>query len=238
MSFTTLKDKQIVIIGGSSGIGLATAKQAIEQGTHVIIAGRSEEKLEAAQELINNNHLQTYVLDNQNKEQLQIFFKDVGKFDHLFTPGASYTLRPLTATEGVAESSFIGKFWPQYYAVKYAIPFLSNSGSIVLMSGAFSQRPLKDAPAYGACNGAIESLGKALAVELAPIRVNVVSPGTIQRENEKNEKRLAAYEDYKSLSLVQRPGNYDEIAHTVLYLMQNGFTTGSVLFPDGGYTYH
>ncbi len=106
------------------------------------------------------------------------------------------------------------------------------------MSGAFSQRPLKGAPAYGACNGAIESLGKALAVELAPIRVNVVSPGTIQRENEQNEKRLAAYEDYKSLSLVQRPGHNDEIAHTVLYLMQNSFTTGNVLFPDGGYTYH
>ncbi|MBW3494086.1 MULTISPECIES: SDR family oxidoreductase [Bacillus] len=238
MTFTTLKGKQIVIIGGSSGIGLATAKQAIEQGAHVIIAGRSEEKLKIARELINNNHLQTYVLDNQNKEQLQDFFKTVGNFDHLFTPGASYTLGPITATDDIAESSFIGKFWPQYYTVKYAIPFLSNSGSIVLMSGAFSQRPLKGAPAYGACNGAIESLGKALAVELAPIRVNVVSPGTIRRENEQNEKRMAAYEDYKSRSLVQRPGHNDEVAHTVLYLMQNGFTTGSVLFPDGGYTYH
>nr|EJQ78552.1 hypothetical protein IGC_02936 [Bacillus cereus HuA4-10] len=177
-------------------------------------------------------------MDNQNKKQLQNFFKKVGNFDHLFTPGASYTLGPITATDNIAESSFIGKFWPQYYAVKYAIPFLSNFGSVVLMSGAFSQRPLKGAPAYGACNGAIESLGKALAVELAPIRVNVVSPGTIQRENEQNEKRLAAYEDYKSLSLVQRPGHNDEIAHTVLYLMQNSFTTGNVLFPDGGYTYH
>ncbi|EOP10840.1 MULTISPECIES: SDR family oxidoreductase [unclassified Bacillus (in: firmicutes)] len=238
MSITTLKGSRIVIIGGSSGIGFATAKQAIEQGAHVIIAGRSKEKLRIAQEIISNNHLQTYVLDNQDKNQLEDFFKKLGNFDHLFTPGASYTLGPITATDDIAESSFIGKFWPQYYAVKYAIPFLSDSGSIVLMSGAFSQRPLKGAPAYGACNGAIESLGKALAVEIAPIRVNVVSPGTIRRENEQNENRLAAYEAYKSLSLVKRPGHIDEIAHTVLYLMQNSFTTGNVLFPDGGYTYH
>ncbi|MEH7062551.1 SDR family oxidoreductase [Bacillus wiedmannii] len=238
MSITTLKDNRIVIIGGSSGIGLATAKQAIEQGAHVIIAGRSKEKLMIAQEIISNNRLQTYVLDNQDKNQLEDFFKKLGNFDHLFTPGASYTLGPITATDDIAESSFIGKFWPQYYAVKYAVPFLSNTGSIVLMSGAFSQRPLKGAPAYGACNGAIESLGKALAVELAPIRINVVSPGTIQRENEQNENRLVAYESYKSLSLVQRAGYNDEIAHTVLYLMQNSFTTGNVLFPDGGYTYH
>ena len=238
MSITTLKGSRIVIIGGSSGIGFATAEQAIEQGAHVIIAGRSKEKLMVAQEVINNNHLQTYVLDNQDTNQLQGFFKKVGNFDHLFTPGASYTLGPITATNDIAESSFIGKFWPQYYAVKYAIPFLSNSGSIVLMSGAFSQRPRKGAPAYGACNGAIESLGKALAVELAPIRVNVVSPGTKRSEHEQNENRLTAYEAYKSLSLVKRPGHNDEIAHTVLYLMQNSFTTGNVLFPDGGYTYH
>lgn len=238
MSITTLKGSRIVIIGGSSGIGFATAEQAIEQGAHVIIAGRSKEKLMVAQEVINNNHLQTYVLDNQDTNQLQDFFKKVGNFDHLFTPRASYTLGPITATNDIAESSFIGKFWPQYYAVKYAIPFLSNSGSIVLMSGAFSQRPLKGAPAYGACNGAIESLGKALAVELAPIRVNVVSPGTIRREHEQNENRLTAYEAYKSLSLVKRPGHNDEIAHTVLYLMQNSFTTDNVLFPDGQYTYH
>ncbi len=78
MSITTLKGSRIVIIGGSSGIGFATAEQAIEQGAHVIIAGRSKEKLMVAQEVINNNHLQTYVLDNQDTNQLQVFSKRLG----------------------------------------------------------------------------------------------------------------------------------------------------------------
>lgn len=107
------------------------------------------------------------------------------------------------------------------------------------MSGAFSQRPLGDGASYAACNGAIESLGKALAVELAPVRVNVVSPGTIVThfnwEGASREKREESYNAYNDMCLLGRTGNADEVAHTVVYLMTNGYTTGSTLFPDGGY---
>lgn len=193
-------------------------------------------------QLLGEKHCQYIEIDNKNEQELEKFFKIIGSFDHLFTPGASYVRGAITASSDVARSCFIGKFWPQYFAVKYALPFLSKSGSIVLMSGAYSQRPGDDGASYAACNGAIECLGKALAVELAPIRVNVVSPGTVETpftwEGVEKEKRLQAYEDYKKLCLLKKTGTPEDIAQTVIYLMTNKFTTGSTLFPDGGYTLH
>ena len=226
-----LTNQRIVIIGGSTGIGLGTAKEAIRQGAHVVIAGRSLDKLEQAQSDINSDLLQILQVDNKDEDSLQAFFREVGQFDHLFTPGAAYVLGPITSEKEVAESCFQNKFWPQYYAAKYAVPYISKGGSIVLMSGAASQRPIPGAASYAACNGAIESLGKALATELAPIRVNVVSPGTIRTEKDRKE----AYEMYEGMTLLQRVGHVDEIAHSVIYLMTNTYTTGTTLFTDGGY---
>lgn len=114
-----------------------------------------------------------------------------------------------------------------------------GTGSIVLMSGAFGQRPLADGASYAACNGAIESLGKALAVELAPIRVNVISPGTIHTsfnwEGAEQDTRDNSYDEYTNMNILGRVGHADEAAHTTIYLMTNKYTTGSTLFPDGGY---
>lgn len=123
--------------------------------------------------------------------------------------------------------------------MKYAAPFINSNGSIVLMSGAFGQRPLAGGASYAACNGAIESLCKALAVELAPIRVNVISPGTIHTnfnwEGAEQEVRDQSYDAYAKINLLGKIGQAEEAAHTTIYLMTNAYTTGSTLFPDGGY---
>lgn len=100
-------------------------------------------------------------------------------------------------------------------------------------------RPPAAAPAYAACNAAIEGLGRGLAVELAPVRVNVVSPGTIDGNlwaHRAEEDREAAFSQYRRDSILRRLGTEDEIAQNVLFLFTNGFTTGATLYPDGGYT--
>lgn len=239
MSQHTLKNQRVVIIGGSSGIGLAVAQQAVEQGAQVVLAARSLSRLEQARQSLGIDGIEIHTLDNRNVDEVQAFFDKIGSFDHLFTPGASYVRGPITSDLEIARSCFAAKFWPQYHAVKFGAPYISKNGSIVLMSGAFSQRPLADGASYAACNGAIESLGKALAVELAPIRVNVISPGTIHTsfnwEGAEQAVRDKAYEAYSRLNLLGRVGDASEAAHTTIYLMTNGYTTGSTLFPDGGY---
>lgn len=180
-----------------------------------------------------------YLVDNTNKESIADFFKNISKFDYLFSPGASYSMGPITEiSDEVAESPFKSKFWGQYWAVKHSVGKISEEGAIVLMSGAASVCPLSGTAAYSACNGAIESLGKALATELAPVRVNVVSPGTINSalwQRRPAELREAAFKHYCSETLLERVGTVDEVASTVLFLLENTYMTGSTLYPDGGY---
>jgi len=240
MALYTMKDQTVVIIGGSSGIGLATACMAAREGAYLIIAGRSQDKLNSAQAKIGEKHCDTYVLDNRTPEAVENFFSKIGHFHHLFAPAASYVRGPITSDLKTAESCFHGKFWPQYWAVKYGLSKIDPHGSIVLMSGAFSQRPPIDGASYTACNAGLECLAKALAVELAPIRVNAVAPGAVRTdfvwEGGNKEAREHVYREYASQCLLKRVAHPDEIAMAILYLMCSTYTTSSTLYPDGGFT--
>ena len=235
-----LNNQIVVIIGGSSGIGLATAKMVVEAGARVIIAGRSQDKLDKAIQLIGTHNCDGYSLDNRTPKTIEDFFKKIGNFHHLFAPAASYVRGPITSDIETAESCFLGKFWPQYWAAKYGHPYLHKEGSIVLMSGAYSQRPPVDGASYAACNAGIESLAKALAVELAPIRVNAVAPGAVRTdftwEGGAKEARELVYKEYASQCILKRIAEPHEIAIAIVYLMCSTYTTGSTLYPDGGFT--
>ncbi|MCI3929079.1 SDR family oxidoreductase [Streptomyces sp. AN091965] len=235
----TLHGRTVVLIGGGSGIGLRVAHQAVAAGARVVLGGRSADRLAAAAQDLGDAATWRTV-DVTDRASLAAFFAPVERVDHLLTTAGTYRVGPmLELSDEDAESPFVTKFWGQYHAVRLAAPKLTADGSVVLMSGAAGARPPGPAPAYAACNAALEGLARGLAVELAPIRVNVVSPGTIDGnlwQGRPAEAREQAFAQYRRDTLLHRLGSEDEIAHAVLYLLGNGYTTGSTLYPDGGYT--
>lgn len=233
-----MQNKKIVIIGGSSGIGLETAKQVISLGAEVVIASRSEDKLHKAKEML-GPRAAIYVLDTSDEQQVKSFFEKVGSYDHLIvsaaeTSGGSF----LQLETDQAHKLFENKFWGQYYAAKYGASQLSTKGSITLFSGVVAYKPMIGSSALGAVNAAVSNLGQTLALELAPIRVNVVSPGIIDtpsRSKMPENTRNQFYDTVAHKLPVKRVGLAEDVARGVLYLIQNQFVTGTVLHVDGGH---
>ncbi|MES9804519.1 SDR family oxidoreductase [Priestia megaterium] len=233
-----LKGKKIVIIGGSSGIGFETAKQVIAQGAEVIIASRSKNKLQNAKEQLGASAT-AFILDTTQEQQVQSFFEKVGQFDHLVvsaaeTSGGSF----LHTNTAQARQLFENKFWGQYYAAKYGAPKISPHGSITLFSGVVAYKSMVGSSILGAVNAAVSNLGQTLALELAPIRVNIISPGIIDtpsRSKMPEETRNHFYATVGNKLPVKRIGRAEDVAQSVLYLLQNSFVTGTVLHVEGGH---
>ncbi|MGJ7912713.1 SDR family oxidoreductase [Neobacillus sp. LXY-1] len=233
-----LRGQKVVIIGGSSGIGLESAKQIIAQGAEVIIASRSEDKLRNAKEQLGVSAT-TFTLDITQEQQVQSFFDKVGQFDHLVVSAAETFGGPFLQTDTTqARQLFENKFWGQYYAAKYGAPKITPNGSITLFSGVVAYKSMNGSSILGAVNAAVSNLGKTLALELAPLRVNIVSPGIIDtpsRSNMLEETRNHFYASVANKLPVKRIGRTEDVAKSVLYLIQNSFVTGTVLHVEGGH---
>lgn len=233
------ENKTVVIIGGTSGIGFGVAQKIVSNGGNVILGGRSQDKIDESSKKL-GARAKGLIIDNTDKESIKQFFAQIQSFDYLFTPGASYTVGGIhDLNDDEAESPFRSKFWGQYYAVKEGSKKINPDGAIVLMSGAASVRPLKGSAAYAACNAAIEGLGKALAIDLSPVRVNTISPGTTDSDlwqNRPESIRKTVFNMWKNISLTQKVITVDEVSDAVCFLLINSGITGSTLFVDGGYT--
>ena len=233
-----LQDKKVVIIGGSSGIGFESAKQVISEGAEVIIASRSEGKLQNAIEQLGNKAT-AFTLDTTQEQQVQSFFEKVGKFNHLVVSAAETSGGSFLQTDTAqARQLFENKFWGQYYAAKYGAPNILPHGSITLFSGVVAYKSMVGSSILGAVNAAISNLGQTLALELAPIRVNIVSPGIIDtpsRSKMPEEDRNQFYATVGNKLPVKRIGRAEDVAQSVLYLLQNSFVTGTVLHVEGGH---
>src|SRR6202049_5113641 len=178
---TGLHEKRVVILGGSSGIGLDVAEQAAAQGASLVIASSNARRIEQAIKSLGNN-VEGKTLDLTDERAIESFFQGLGAFDHLvFTAGDALQLGELAAPDlREARQAFELRYWAAVAAVKYGSPQLRSGGSIVLTTGIAGQRPRKGWVLGASVCGSIEALTRALAVELAPIRVNAVSPGVVR----------------------------------------------------------
>ena len=235
-----LFDQKLAIIGGSSGIGLALAQAAVDAGAEVIIGSSSQDKLEGALAGF-SERVEGRLIDVTNEESVREFFAKVGEVDHVaVTVGTAYE-PALVVDSDLSESQkpFLFKYWGQFLVAKHAGPRLTIGGSITLTSGILSQSPAKKLAAQASVNAAIEALGRTLAVELAPRRANVVSPGFIDTgkllADVPPPQRAVQLLQLKGSDLpVQRVGQPKDAAAAYIFGMENPYVTGQVLFVDGG----
>jgi NAD(P)-dependent dehydrogenase (short-subunit alcohol dehydrogenase family) len=236
----TLKGQRIIILGGTSGIGLATAQLAASEGASIVVASSQQSSVDRALTQLPAG-AEGYTLDLTNEEAVKNFFTRIGAFDHLiFTAGESLLVGDLSAIDLEQARRFYNlRFWGAFTAAKYGSSHIRPGGSIVLTSGAAGLRPAKGLVAVAPITSAVESLGRALAVELAPIRVNVICPGVIRTElwnSLPEEAREGFFQSTGQGLLVGRVGEASDVAQSYLYAIRQTYSTGQTIVVDGGAT--
>jgi NAD(P)-dependent dehydrogenase (short-subunit alcohol dehydrogenase family) len=228
-----LTGKKVVVVGGSSGIGLSTAEIAKREGADVIIASRNAARLDAVADKLNAIAIPTDVTDDKSVGNL---FRSAGPVDHVVVTAAQLRTGPFkTVSMDDVRSTVESKFWGAWRVAR-AAEFCAG-GSLTLVSGFLSVRPRPNAAIVSAANAALESLSRALALELAPVRVNCISPGIIDtpiRAAMPEEARKEMLSKAAASLPVGRVGVGEDVARQIVACMTNGFMTASTIYLDGG----
>lgn len=232
-----LRQQTVVVAGGSSGVGLAVVKRAAAAGPRVIALGRSEARLKASLEGLGDQVIGV-AMDATDRAALDGFFARSRPIDHLvITLSGGEGAGPFVQLDLQAlRRGFEAKFWPQLHTAQAALVALRPGGSITFVTAVSARIARPGTAGLGAINGALEAMVGSLARELAPSRVNAVSPGVIDTEwwSGKPELKQQVFEEQARTLPVARVGRADEVAHTVQFLLENGFVTGVVVECDGG----
>jgi NAD(P)-dependent dehydrogenase (short-subunit alcohol dehydrogenase family) len=231
-------DQHIVLLGGSSGLGLATAQAAAAAGARVTVVSSREARVDAALAQLPAS-ADGRVADLTDEAAVRDLFVAVGPFDHLaFTAGEPLQLGMLAETDVAAARATLDlRVWGAYTAVRHAAPLIRDGGSITLTGGTAAVRPQAGWTVGALICGAMESLTRALAVELAPLRVNLVRPGVIRTDlwsAVPEPDRAALFAQVAAGLPAGRVGEAADVAAAFLYLMDNRFATASVVTVDGG----
>jgi NAD(P)-dependent dehydrogenase (short-subunit alcohol dehydrogenase family) len=240
-----------VIVGGSSGIGLGTAKRLLADGHKVTITGRDAARLENAARALRGGAA-ALVMDAARPESVKSAFAEIGVFDHLVLAlGSTKGVGPFASVSlDSVRQSFEEKVFPHFATAQAALPFLapkesgqgssgngSRDASITFVAAVSAHAAAPGTAGIGAANAAVAALVPILAAELKPLRVNGVSPGVIDTpwwDFLERDEKAAVFGDFAARTPVGRVGEPDDIARTIAWLVSNTFMSGEVIVCDGG----
>ncbi len=233
-----LKERKAIVLGGTSGIGLAAACMMRDKGAEVYAVGRSEANLNTARDA----GLHTRQVDVLDEDALQALFEELAPFDVLVSAatGGGRASGPFLKMDMAGYRGSFAKLWGYANAVRYGAPHLTDDGAIVLVSGAPARRATPGSVALSSVGGAVEALCRATAKELAPRRINIVSPGIIDTPMfaVADEQREAFLGGATKNFIIPRAGTADEVASAIIFTVENDFVTGTTVDVDGGWLLH
>lgn len=228
-----ISGKKALVFGGTSGIGLATVQQLISLGATVVAFGRDAAKASALPDKAVFKQC-----DVRDRDAVAAVFAENAPFDILVSAatGGSRAIGPFAEMEMDGYMASFDKLWGYANVIRYGVEHLNDHGAIVLVSGSPARRCGAGQVALSSVGGAVEALSRAVAKEIAPKRINVMSPGLIDTPMvpKQGKERDEHYEKLTAPNLISRAGTADECAQGIIFLIQNDFVTGTTLDVDGG----
>lgn len=229
-----IKNKKAIIFGGTSGIGLAAARQLAAEGAEVIAVSRNPDR---AGDVGDNIHLAK--CDVLDREGLKALFEKHAPFDILISSatGGARPRGPFLEMDLDGYQASFAKLWGYANVVRIGAEYMSEAGSIVLVSGSPARKAKPGQVALSSVGGAVEAFVKATAPEIAPKRLNVVSPGVIDTPmfEAQGEQRRELHRNMTGKNAIPRAGTSDEVAQAIVFMVRNDFVTGTTIDVDGGW---
>ena len=229
-----INGKKAIVFGGTSGIGLSASQMLSDKGAHVIALSRNPEKVRNVPKNVTTKKMN--VLDRDALEQ---FFQEVGEYDILVNSatGGARAVGPFLSMDLDGYRASFDKLWGYTNVVRYGTKHLKDNGNIVLVSGSPARKCRPGQIAISSVGGAVEAFARGIAPEIAPKRINIVSPGIIDTPMSplKGKEREDYYNNTTKNNLIPRAGTPDEVATGIIFAIENEFITGTTIDIDGGW---
>ena len=229
-----INGKKAIVFGGTSGIGLSATQMLSDKGAHVIALSRNPEKVRNVPKNVTTQKMN--VLD---KDALEQFFQEVGEYDILVNSatGGARAVGPFLSMDLDGYRASFDKLWGYTNVVRYGTKYLKDNGNIVLVSGSPARKCRPGQIAISSVGGAVEAFARGIAPEIAPKRINIVSPGIIDTPMSplQGKEREDYYNNTTKNNLIPRAGTPDEVATGIIFAIENEFITGTTIDIDGGW---